>query len=119
MERIHRRIVQKDLKDPDSYNGVTHLDPDILEYEFKWAFRSITMSKASGGDEISAELSQILKDDAVTVLHSLLENSAMATRLEKFSFHFNPKEGQCQRMFKLLQKVMLKILQVRLQQYMN
>ena len=119
MERIHRRIVQKDLKDPDSYNGVTHLDPDILECEFKWAFRSITMSIDSGGDEISAELSQILKDDAVTVLHSLLENSAMATRLEKFSFHFNPKEGQCQRMFKLLQKVMLKILQVRLQQYMN
>ena len=73
MERIHRRIVHEDLKDPDSYNGVTHLDPDILECQFKWAFGSITMNKASGGDEISAELSQILKDDAVTVLHSIYQ----------------------------------------------
>ena len=97
MERIHIRIIQKDLKDPDSYNGVAHLKPDILECEFKWAFGSITMKKASGGDEILAELSQILKDDAVSAAFNMpanLENSAMATRLEKFSFHSNPKEGQ-------------------------
>ena len=64
------------------------------------------MNKASGGDEIPAELSQILKDDAVKVLHSImsanLENSAVATGLEMASFHSNHKEGQCQRMFKLL-----------------
>ena len=64
------------------------------------------MNKASGGDEIPAELSQILKDDAVKVLHSImpanLENSAVATGLEMASFHSSHKEGQCQRMFKLL-----------------
>ena len=62
------------------------------------------MNKASGGDGIPVELFQILKDDAVKVLHSMpanLENSAMAIGLEKVSFHSNPKEGQCQRMFKL------------------
>ena len=61
------------------------------------------MNKASGGDEIPVELFQILKDDAVKVLHSMsanLENSAVVTALEKVSFHSNPKERQCQRMFK-------------------
>ena len=114
MEKLHRRIIQKDLKDPDSYNGVAHLEPDILECEFKWAFESITMNKASGNDEIPAELSQILKDDAISAASKMpanLESSAIATGLEKFNFHSNPKEGQCQRMFKLLQKVMLNILQ--------
>ena len=62
----------------------------------------ITTNKASGGDGIPAELFQILKDNAVKVLHSYLENSAVATGLEKVSFHSNPKERQCQRMFKLL-----------------
>ena len=114
MEKLHRRIIQKDLKDPDSYSGVAHLEPDILECEFKWAFESITMNKASGNDEIPAELSQILKDDAISAASKMpanLESSAIATGLEKFNFHSNPKEGQCQRMFKLLQKVMLNILQ--------
>ena len=88
------------------------------------------MNKASGGDGIPAELFPILRDDAVKVLHSMpanLENSAVATGLEKVSSHSNPKERQCQRMLKLLpivlishaSKVMLKILQVRLQQYVN
>ena len=82
---------------------VTYLEPDILECEVKWALESITMNKASGGDGIPVELFQILKDDAVKVLKmpANLENSAVATGLEKVSFHSNPKERQCQRMLKL------------------
>ena len=80
---------------------ITDLEPDILECEVKRALESITTNKASGGDGISVELFQILKDDAVKVLHSNLENSAVATGLEKVSFHPNPKERQCQRMLKL------------------
>ena len=79
---------------------ITHLESDILEYEVKWA-----TNKASGGDGIPVELFQILKDDAVKVLQvnmpANLENSAVATGLEKVSFHSNPKERQCQRMLKL------------------
>ena len=81
------------------------MESDILECEVKWALGSITMNKASGGDGIPAELFQVLKDDAVKVLHSMpqnLENSAVATALEKVSFHSNPKERQCQRMHQLL-----------------
>ena len=81
---------------------ITHLEADILEFEVKWALESITMNKATGGDGIPVELFQIPKDDAVKVLHSNLENSAVATGLEKVSFHSNPKERQCQRMLKLL-----------------
>ena len=83
----------------------THLMIDILECEVKWALGSITTNKASGGDGIPVELFQILKDAAVrsAVLNTSadLENSAVATGLEKISFHSNPKEGQCQRMFQL------------------
>ena len=65
-------LYKKDLHDPDNNNGViTHPEPDILECEVKWVLGSITMNKASGGDEIPAELSQFLKDDAVNVLHSI------------------------------------------------
>ena len=85
---------------------ITHLEPDILECEVKWALESITTNKASGGDGIPAELFQILKDYALKVLHSKmpanLENSAVATGLEKVSFHSSPKETQWQRIFKLL-----------------
>ena len=100
-------LYKKDLHDPDNHDGViTHLEPYILECEVKWALGRITMKKASGGDGIPVELFQILKDDAVKVLHSIcqsanLENSAVATGLEKVSFHSNPKERQCQRMLKL------------------
>ena len=74
MARIHRRTVQKDLHDPVNYDGViTHLEPDILECEVKWALESITMNKARGGDGIPVELFQILKDDAVKVLHSIYQ----------------------------------------------
>jgi len=65
-------LYKKDLHDPDNHGGViTHLEPDILEWEVKWALGSITMNKARGGDGIPDELFQILKDDAVKVLHSI------------------------------------------------
>ena len=65
-------LYKKDLHDPDNHDGVnTHLEPDILECDVKWALGSITMNKASGGDGIPVELFQILKDDAVKVLHSI------------------------------------------------
>ena len=65
-------LYEKDLNDPNNHNGViTHLEPDILESKVKWALGSITMNKASGGDEIPAELFQVLKDDAVKVLYSI------------------------------------------------
>ena len=67
-------LYKKDLHDPDNHHGViTHLEPDILEYEVKWALESITTNKAGGGDRIPAELFQILKDDAVKVLHSICQ----------------------------------------------
>ena len=108
MARIHRRTVKKDLHDSDNHDGVvihTHLEPEILECEVKWALESIAMNKASGGDGIPIELFQILKDDAVTQCCTQyatnLENSSVATGLEKVSFHSNRKERQCQRMLKL------------------
>ena len=74
MARIHRRTVQKDLHDPESHDGViTHLEPDILECEVKWALGSITKRKASGSDKIPVELFQILQEDAVKVLHSICQ----------------------------------------------
>ena len=75
MVRIHRRTIQKKyLHDPDNHDGViTRLEPDILKCEVKWALGSITRNKASGGDEIPAELFQILKDDAVKVLHLICQ----------------------------------------------
>ena len=88
------------LHDPDNHDGViTHLEPDILECEVKWTLESITTNKASGGDRIPVELFQILS--AALNMPANLENSAVATGLEKVSSHSNPKERQCQRMFKL------------------
>ena len=67
-------LYKKDLQEQEYHKGViTHLEPDILECEVKWAFKSITMNKASGGDGIPVELFQILKDDAVKVLHSICQ----------------------------------------------
>ena len=86
---------------------ITHLEPELLECEVKWALGSITTNKASRGDEIPVELFQILKDDAVKAycaalnMPANLENSAVATGLEKVGFHSNPKERQCQRRLKL------------------
>ena len=97
-------LYKKELNDPDNHDGViTHLEPDILECEVKRALGNITTNKASGGDGTPGELFQILKvDGAALNMPAKLENSAVATGLEKVSFHPNPKERQCQRMFKLL-----------------
>ena len=99
-------LYKRDLHDPNNHDGViTHLEPDILECEVKWALGSITMNKAGGHDGIPVELFQILEDDAVKVLHSICQQiwkTTVATGLEKVSFHSNPKERQCQRMLKLL-----------------
>ena len=74
MARIHRRTLQKRYHDPDNHDGVTtDREPDILECEVKWALGSVTTNKASGGDGIPVELFQILKDDAVKVLHSICQ----------------------------------------------
>ena len=74
MARIHRRTVQKDLHNPDNHDAViTHLEPDILECEVKWALESITTNKASGGDGIPVELFQFLKDDTMKVLDSICQ----------------------------------------------
>ena len=86
-------LYKKYLHDPDNHDGViTHLEPDILECEVKWALESITTNKARRGNGIPVELFQILKDDAVKVLNvpANLENSAVATGQEKVSFHSNP-----------------------------
>ena len=121
MARIHKELYRKDLHDPDNRDGViTHLEPDIWECEVKWALGSITTNKATGGDGIPVELFQILKDDAVKMLHSICQQIWI-------HFHSNPKERQCQRMLNYrtialisdASKVMLKIPQARLQQYMN
>ena len=101
-----KQLYNKDLHDPDNHDGVvTDLEPDILECEVKRALESITKNKASEGDGIPVELFQILKDDAVKVLHSICQQiwktQQLDTGLEKVSFHSNPKERQCQRMLKL------------------
>ena len=108
-ERQCQRMFQlyiKDLNDSDNHDGViTHLEPEILECKVKWALGSITMNKASESDGIPVELFQILKDDAVKVLHSTCQQiwkTAVATELEKVSFHSKPKERQYQRMLKPL-----------------
>ena len=131
MGRIHRSI-QKDLNDLDKHNGViTHLGPDILEFEVKWALGSITMNKNSGGNGIPAELFQILKDDAVKVSHSICQQIWKTQQWpqdwKRSVFIPIPKKGNAKecsnyRTIALIShtsKVMVKILQVRLQQYMN
>ena len=74
MQKYTGELYKTYLQDPDNHNGVlTHLEPDILECKVKWALESITLNKGSGGDEIPVELFQILKDDAVKVLHSICQ----------------------------------------------
>ena len=93
-----------DLNDPDNHDGViTHLEPDILECEIKWALGSITTNKASGSDGIPVELFQVLRSDAVKVLHSICQQFGKLTcgyRTGKGQFSFQ-SQRQCQRMFKL------------------
>ena len=132
MTRIHRRTVQKDLHDPDNHDGViADLEPDILECEVKWALESITMNKASGGDGIPVKLFQILKDDAVKVLHSICQQ---IWKIQQWPQVWNrsvfipiPKKGNAKKcsnyhtiaLISHASKIMLKILQARLQQYVN
>ena len=125
-------LYKKDLHDPDNHNGViTHLEPDILEWEVKWALGSITTNKTSGGDGIPVELFQILKDDAVKVLHSICQQIWKTQQCpqdwKRSVFIPIPKKGnvkECKNycittLISHPSKVMLKILQARLQQYMN
>ena len=125
-------MYKKDLYDPDNHNGViTDLEPDILECEVKWALESIATNKASGCDGIPVELFQILKDDAVKVLHSICQQIWKTQQWPQYwkrsVFIPIPKKGnatECSnyRTIALIShasKVMLKNLQARLQQYMN
>ena len=122
-------LYKKYLHDPDNHNGViTPLEPDILECEVKWALGSITTNKASGGDGIPGELFQILKDDAVEVLHSICQQIWKTQQWpqdwKRSVFIPVPKKGNAKeyRSIALIShtsKVMLKILQARLHQYMN
>ena len=103
-QKYTEELKKKDLHDPDKHNGViTHLGQDILECEINWALGSITMNKPSRGDGIPVELFQSLKDYAMKVLHSICQQiwKAQQWPQEKVSFHYNPKEGQFQRMLKL------------------
>ena len=125
-------LYKKDLHDPDNHDDViTNLEPDILESEVKWALESITMNKPSGGDRIPVELFQILKDDAVKVLHSICQKIWKTQQWpqgwKRSVFIPIPKKGNAEEcsnyhtiaLISHASKVMLKILQARLQQYVN
>ena len=121
-------LYKKDLHDQDNHNGViTHLEPDVLKCEVKWTLGSITMNKDSGGDGIPVELFQILKDDAVKVLHSICQQiwktQQCSQDWKSLDFIPIPKKGNAKKCTSPLishtSKVMIRILQARLQQYMN
>ena len=125
-------LYKKDLHDPDNHDGViTDLEPDILECEVKWSLENITTNKASGGDGIPVELFQILEDDGVKLLHSICQQIWKTQQWpqdwKRSVFIPIPKKGNAKecsncRAIALIShasKVMLKILQARLQQYMN
>ena len=125
-------LYKKDLHDPDDHDAVmTHLEPDILEFKVKWALGSITMNKASSGDGIPVELFQILKDDAVKVLHSICQQiwktRQWPQNWKRSVFIPIPKKGntkECSNyhttaLISHTSKVMFKILQAKLQKYVN
>ena len=128
----YTELYKTDLHDPDNHNGlITHLEPDILECEVKWALGSITTNKASGGDGILVELFQILKDDAVKVLHSICQQIWKTQQWpqdwKRSVFIPIPKKGNAKEcsnyhtiaLISHTSKIMLKILQAWLQQYVN
>ena len=130
-KNTQNNYTKKDLHDPDNKNAlIPHLEPDILECKVKWALGSITTNKASGGDGIPVELFQILKDDAVKVLHSICQQIWKTQQWpqdwKRSVFILIPKKGnvkECSNYCTIVlishpSKVMLKILQVRFQQYM-
>ena len=125
-------LLKKDLHNPDKYDGViSYLEADLLECEVKWALGSITMNKAGGGDEIPVELFQILKDSVMKVLHSICQQIWKTQQWpqdwKRSVFISIPKKGNATEhsnycitaLISHTSKVMLKILQVKLQQYMN
>ena len=127
-----QELCKKDLHDPDNHDGVIiHLEQDILESKVKWALGSITMNKASGADGIPVELFQILKDDAVKVLHSICpliwKTQQWPQDWKRSVFIPIPKKGNAKEcsnyhtiaLISHASKVMLKILQARLQQYVS
>ena len=127
-----KELYKKDLHNPDNHNGViTDLQPDILECKVKWAFGSITKNKASGGGGIPVELFQILKDDSVKVLYSICQQIWKTQQWpqdwKRSASIPIPKKGNAKEclnyhtiaLISHTRKVMLKILQARLQQYMN
>ena len=132
MARIHRITRQKNCHDTDNQDGlIIQLEPDILECEVKWALGSITMNKASGGDGIPVELFQILKDNAVKVLHSICQQVWKTQQWpqdwKRSIFIPIPKKGNAKEcsnyctiaLISHASKVTLKILQARFQPYMN
>ena len=131
MEGIQRRTVQKDLDEPDYYGVVTHSESDILEREVKWALRSTGVNKASGCNEIPAELFKSLKDDAINVLYSLCQQTWKTQQWPqdwKRSILIPiPKKGSAKEcanhwtiaLISHASKVLLKILCARLQHYVN
>ena len=128
----HKELYRKDLHDPDNHDGViTHLEPDILECKVKWALGSITTNNARRGDEIAVELFQSLKDNAVKVWHSICQHIWKSQQWpqswKRSVFIPIPKKGNAKEcsnyctiaLISHTSKVMLKILQARLQQYVN
>ena len=132
LQEYPEELYKKDLHDPDNHDGViTHLQPDILECEVKWALESITRNKTSGGDRIPVELIQIIKEDAVKGLHSMCQQIWKTQQWpqdwKRSVFIPIPKKGNAKAcsnyctiaFISHVSKVMLKILQARLQQYMD
>ena len=130
-KNTQENCTKKELHRPDNHDGeITHLEPDILECEVKWALESITTSKASGGDGIPVELFPILKDDAVKVLHSICQQiwktqqwpqgwkRSVFTPIPKKDSAKECSNYQTVALISHASKVMLKILHARLQQYM-
>ena len=128
----YTELYKKDLNDPDNHDGeITHLEPDILEWKVKWALGGITMNKASGGDGVPVELFWILKDNAVKVMHSICQQiwktQGWQEDWKKSVFIPVPKKGnakECSNYHTIAlishpSKVMFKILQASLQQYVN
>ena len=128
MARIHRKLYKRDLQNPDNHDGViTYLEPDILECEVKWALGSITTNKTSRGDGIPVELFQILKDDAVKVLHStcqqIWKTQQQPQDWKRSVFIPVPKKGNAKEcsyyhtiaLISHASKVMVKIVQAKLQ----
>ena len=128
MHAHYKKLYKKDLNDPDNHDSViTHLQPDILECEVNWALESITMNKASGGDGFPVELFQILKDDAMIMLHSVCQQIWKTQQWpqdwKRSVFISTPKKSnakECSNYHTIVlishaSKVMLKILQARLQ----